>query len=62
MIYTNNKYTPISERYYLGGLGSVRGYNWGSISPKDSSGNSIGGDRMFTNSAEISVPVILPNN
>jgi len=52
-------YTPISERYYLGGLGSVRGYNWGSISPKDSSGNSIGGDRMFTNSAEVSVPVSL---
>ena len=52
-------YTPISERYYLGGLGSVRGYNWGSISPKDSDGNSIGGDRMFTNSFEISVPVSL---
>jgi len=52
-------YTPISERYYLGGLGSVRGYNWGSISPKDSAGNSIGGDRMFTNSLEASVPVSL---
>jgi len=52
-------YTPISERYYLGGLGSVRGYNWGSISPKDSDGNSIGGDRMVTNSFEISVPVSL---
>jgi len=52
-------YTPISERYYLGGLGSVRGYNWGSISPKDSAGNSIGGDRMFTNSFEASVPVSL---
>jgi outer membrane protein insertion porin family len=49
-------YTPISEKYYLGGLGSVRGYNWGSISPKDNSGNSIGGNRMFTNTLEISVP------
>ena len=50
-------YTPISERYYLGGLGSVRGYNWGSISPKDSDRNNIGGDRMFSNSAEASVPI-----
>jgi len=52
-------YTPISERYYLGGLGTVRGYNWGSISPKDSDGNNIGGKVMFTNSVEASVPVSL---
>jgi outer membrane protein insertion porin family len=52
-------YTPLSERYYLGGLGSVRGYGRGSISPKDTNGNNIGGDRMFTNSVEVSAPINL---
>jgi len=52
-----NGYLPISEKFYLGGLGSVRGYDYGSISPKDSEGNSIGGKIMMLNSAEISVPV-----
>ena len=52
-----NGYLPISEKFYLGGNGSVRGYDYGSISPKDSDGNSIGGKVMMLNSAEISVPV-----
>jgi len=52
-------YTPLNERYYLGGLGSVRGYDWGSISPKDKDGNKIGGKRMLVNSIEASVPVNL---
>ena len=50
-------YTPINEKFYLGGLGTVRGYEWGSISPKDADGETIGGNRMMVNSAEISVPV-----
>ena len=52
-----NGYTPISEKFYLGGLGTVRGYDYGSISPKDNSNNSIGGDIMLVNSAAISVPI-----
>jgi len=52
-----NGYLPISEKFYLGGLGTVRGYDYGSISPKDSKGNSIGGKIMMVNSAEISVPI-----
>jgi len=50
-------YTPLNERFYLGGLGTIRGYNYGSISPKDSVGNSIGGNHMLINSAEISIPL-----
>ena len=50
-------YTPINEKFYLGGLGTVRGYEWGSISPKDADGETIGGKRMMVNSAEVSVPV-----
>ena len=52
-----NGYLPISEKFYLGGVGSLRGYDYGSVSPKDSEGNSIGGKVMMVNSAEISVPV-----
>jgi len=53
----DNGYLPINERFYLGGLGSVRGYDYGSIAPKDSDGELIGGKKMMLNSAEISVPV-----
>ncbi len=50
-------YLPISERFYLGGLGTIRGYDYGSVSPKDASKDSIGGKRMMTQSLEISIPV-----
>jgi len=53
----DNGYLPISEKFYLGGLGTVRGYDYGSISPEDSEGNKIGGKTMMVNSFEISVPV-----
>jgi len=53
----DNGYLPINEKFYLGGLGSVRGYDYGSISPKDDEGNSIGGKMMMINSAEVSFPI-----
>jgi len=53
----DNGYLPINEKFYLGGVGTLRGYDYGSVSPKDSDGNSIGGKVMLINSAEISVPV-----
>ena len=53
----DNGYLPINEKFYLGGLGTVRGYDYGSISPKDDEDNSIGGKVMMVNSAEISLPV-----
>ena len=53
----DNGYLPINEKFYLGGLGSVRGYDYGSISPKDSKGEKIGGKMMMINSAEISIPI-----
>ncbi len=35
---------PVQERFYLGGAESVRGYKYGTISPRDSEGNYIGGE------------------
>lgn len=57
---------PINERFYLGGISSVRGYESYSISPKeqgiDTYGNPverrIGGMQSFSNSAEISFPLV----
>jgi outer membrane protein insertion porin family len=54
-----NGYLPLNEKFYLGGLGSVRGYNYSSISPKNSDGDEIGGKFMMINSIEISMPVSL---
>ncbi|MFI3271850.1 MAG: outer membrane protein assembly factor BamA [Pseudomonadota bacterium] len=38
---------PVFERFYMGGIDSVRGYDSSDISPREaSSGDTIGGDRM----------------
>lgn len=53
---------PINERFYLGGIGSVRGYQSYSISPSeigtDGIERRIGGMQNFSNSAEISFPLV----
>ena len=54
-------YLPISDKFYLGGPRSVRGFNWYSISPEDSSGNKIGGRVEFIAGPEISTPLSLKN-
>jgi len=50
-------YLPISEKFYLGGISSVRGFEWYSISPTDSQGNKIGGKYEFIAGPEISTPL-----
>lgn len=51
-------FLPISERIYLGGISSVRGYESRSISPKNAKGYLIGGKKVFNNSFEISFPLV----
>lgn len=46
------------EKFYMGGVRTIRGYESNSISPKDASGNLIGGNTMFANSIEASFPLI----
>ncbi|MBN2767571.1 MAG: outer membrane protein assembly factor BamA [Campylobacterales bacterium] len=57
----DDKYVPIAERLYLGGIGSVRGYDAYSISPiyydTDSVANRVGGTQTFSNSIEASIPI-----
>jgi outer membrane protein insertion porin family len=49
---------PYAERFFMGGMGSVRGYESYSITPRDASGQRIGGKITFSNSAELSFPLM----
>lgn len=52
-------YIPVAERFYMGGIGSVRGYQSYSISPKyANTDDRKGGTQTFSNSAEISFPLV----
>ncbi len=54
-------YLPIAEKYYMGGIGSVRGYQSYSLAPKDSkdaNATVVGANQTFSNSAEISFPLV----
>ncbi|WP_291076997.1 autotransporter assembly complex family protein [Hyphomonas sp.] len=44
---------PVDRKFYAGGGGSVRGFEYQSLSPTDTDGNIIGGDAMFAASAEL---------
>ncbi len=48
---------PYYERFHAGGVGSVRGYDYRGISPRDQYGNSIGGEGMATASVEMFFPI-----
>ncbi len=44
---TSGESVPVFERFYMGGMESVRGYDSSDIAPREfASGDSIGGDRM----------------
>jgi len=48
---------PIGEKLFMGGIGSVRGYDPYSLSPLDSDGDRIGGTQRFSTSIEASIPL-----
>jgi len=54
----NTEFVPIFERYFLGGLDSLRGYRYRDIGPQDEFGEPLGGDTFWFGTAEYSVPVI----
>jgi len=57
-------YLPIAERFYMGGIGSVRGYESYSLSPRITDANSVtgyrlvGGKQTFSNNIELSFPLV----
>lgn len=70
-VVVDNGLIPIAEKFYMGGIGSVRGYESYSLSPDyiDASGNTVynesdgrnakgGGKKTFSNSVELSFPLV----
>ncbi|MDR1284660.1 MAG: outer membrane protein assembly factor BamA [Campylobacteraceae bacterium] len=53
-----NGYLPYNEKLYLGGIGSLRGFESNSVSPKNSNNSLTGGKISFSNSVEASFPLV----
>ncbi len=49
---------PFDRRLLLGGVNSIRGYQYGQIGPKDRFGNIIGGDRSLFANLECLFPLV----
>lgn len=52
----NGQPYPVFKNFYSGGLGSVRGFEQGTLGPRDVTGASIGGARKITLNAELLTP------
>ena len=48
---------PFFKSLYAGGSGTVRGYDYNSLGPRDSSGYSLGGNRRVVGNAEVLFPM-----
>ncbi len=48
---------PIFKNYFGGGLGTVRGFQQGTLGPRDPAGRSVGGARRITLSTELLMPL-----
>jgi len=55
--YGGTTHIPIFERWFLGGLGSLRGYKYRENGPRDGFGEPLGGDTYFFGDAEYSIPI-----
>ena len=59
----DNGYIPLAEKFYMGGIGSVRGYQSYSLSPAIADAKSknglrkVGGTQTFSNNVELSFPL-----
>ncbi len=57
------KKVPVYERYFLGGMNSIRGFDTRSIGPKDhTTGEVIGGKSMLISNTEYLFPLFPENN
>ena len=60
----DNGYIPLAEKFYMGGIGSIRGYESYSLSPTVTDPDAtdgyrrIGGTQTFSNNIELSLPLV----
>ena len=55
---TKDKKLPDYEKFYMGGIGSMRGFERDDLAPKDSDGNSIGGDKYVQFNLDLVFPLL----
>ena len=55
---TKDKTLPDYEKFYLGGIGSLRGFERDDLAPRDSDDNSIGGDKFIQFNLDLTFPII----
>lgn len=55
---SNSKPAPIYERFFLGGINTLRAFNWGDVGPTDSQGNVIGGTTYGLANVELLFPIV----
>jgi len=48
---------PIFKNFYAGGIGSVRGYEAGTLGPRDTNGNPLGGTKEVNGALEALLPL-----
>ena len=53
----DGKEVPIYERFFLGGIHTIRGFEYGEAGPKDEFGEVIGGKKMVIFNAELLFPL-----
>jgi outer membrane protein insertion porin family len=54
----NDGIWPDYERFFLGGINSLRGFDEDDLSPKDENGNEIGGDKFVQFNFELIFPLL----
>jgi outer membrane protein insertion porin family len=55
---TRDKKLPDYEKFYMGGIGSLRGFERDDLAPRDSDGNSIGGDKFVQFNLDLTFPLV----
>jgi len=50
---------PTYEKYMIGGINSLRGYDWYDVSPRDENNEVVGGEKMMTINFEFAFPLLL---
>ncbi len=46
------------DKFYLGGMNSLRGFDWRDVSPTDENGDKVGGNKFVQFNAEYIIPLI----